>query len=234
MISDHLRDRSGAAPVRSLVGFDGFAMLALSLAVAAASGGLTAAAACVHAVAVAVAWRTPPSAAGDAVLVLGMRSRRGVPERAYRARLDRALALSRSNPAARIVVLGGRTTEGQPSEAEIGRLYLIANGLPAERISIEDRSRHTLENLQEYRAAFPHLGGGLPLLVTSRFHLARAALLARGLGIQHVPCAAEERPSWAVRDVLLLAREAFFIHWYVVGRTYTRLSGNRRMAARIS
>src|SRR4051794_22813888 len=77
MISDHLRDRNGAVPVRSLVGLDGFAMLALSLAVAAASGGLTIAAACAHAF--AVARRTLPSAAGDAVLVLGMRSRRGVP-----------------------------------------------------------------------------------------------------------------------------------------------------------
>ncbi|HEY0522689.1 MAG TPA: YdcF family protein [Stellaceae bacterium] len=233
MISDHLRDRSRAAPVRSLVRLDGFAMLALSLVVAAVSGGLTIAAACVHAF--AVARRTLPSAAGNAVLVLGMRSRRGVPERAYRARLDRALALSRSNPAARIIVLGGPTTEGQPSEAEIGRRYLIANGFPAARISIEDRSRHTLENLQEYRAAFPHPSAELPLLlVTSRFHLARAALLARGLGIEHVPCAAEERPCWTVRDMLLLAREAFFIHWYVVGRTYARLSGNRRMAARIT
>jgi len=232
MISDPLRDRSGATPVRSLVGLDGFAMLALSLAVAAASGGLTIAAACAHAF--AVARRSLPSGAGNAVLVLGMRSRRGVPERAYRVRLDRALALGRSNPAARIIVLGGRTTEGQPSEAEIGRRYLIANGFPAERISIEDRSRHTLENLQEYRAAFPHPSAELPLLVTSRFHLARAALLARGLGIEHVPCAAEERPCWAVRDMLLLAREAFFIHWYVVGRTYTRLSGNWRMAARIT
>jgi uncharacterized SAM-binding protein YcdF (DUF218 family) len=233
MISDHLlRDRRGAAPVRSLVGFDGFAMLALSLVVAAISGGLTIAAACAHAL--AVARRTASSAAGDAVLVLGMRSRHGVPERAYRARLDRALALSRSNPDARIIVLGGRTTEGQPSEAEIGRLYLVANGFPAERILAEDRSRHTLENLQEYRAAFPLSGGGLPVLVTSRFHLARTALLARGLGIEHVPCAAEERLSWTVRNILLLTREAFFIHWYVVGRTYARISGNRRMAARIT
>src|SRR5690242_20433766 len=123
--SEQLDDRSSGAPVRSLVGIDGFAMLALSLAVALITGGLTVAAAYLHAL--AVARRTPASAAGNAVLVLGMRSAHGMPEPAYRARLDRALALSRQNPGVRVIVLGGRTTAGQPSEAEIGRSYLVAN-----------------------------------------------------------------------------------------------------------
>jgi hypothetical protein len=68
------------------------------------------------------------------------------------------------------------------------------------------------------------------VLVTSRFHLARASMMARGLGIQHSLCAAEDQP-WVCWPML---QEAFLIHWYVTGRTVARLIGSTRMLARIS
>jgi hypothetical protein len=73
-----------------------------------------------------------------------------------------------------------------------------------------------------------------PLLVTSRFHLARSSLLAAGLGIAHTCCAAEDSRLPARRDLPRMLIEALLIHWYVTGRSFARLTGNKRMAARIT
>jgi uncharacterized SAM-binding protein YcdF (DUF218 family) len=107
-------------------------------------------------------------------------------------------------------------------------------GVPAERLRLEDRSRHTLENLRHYRDQFGASGGAPPVLVTSRFHLARSSLLARGLRLAHTPCAAEHHAAVLLRQVPRMTMEAVLIHWYVVGRGYAHWAGNHRMTARIT
>lgn len=225
-------------PVRRLArlsGGDGFAMLALSLAVAVVSGGGSVLLALAHVWRVAA--RTPahadPAGGGGVpgrILVLGMKlDRDGRPGPLYRARLDRACALLAAHPGAGVVVLGGRTQPGAPSEAQAGRDHLRARGVPDAAIRLEAESRHTLENLRLYREGFPR--AGRVVLVTSRFHLARAGLMAETLGIPHRLCAAEAegrtRPG-------ALVQEAVLVHWFLVGRAYCRLSGHARMLARIT
>ena len=102
-----------------------------------------------------------------------------------------------------IYILGGRTRPTLPFEAEAGAAHLRATRIPSDRLHCEDRSRHTLENLRAYRAAFPPADA--PALVTSRFHLARASLMANGLGLAHRPCAAEaDRTHLAALPATLL------------------------------
>src|SRR5689334_15229156 len=217
-----------AAP--PFVGRDGYGTLVLSCAVIIASLGASLAAVFWHVARVAAdASDEPP--VRPRILVLGMQLRRGEIAPAYRRRLERALALWRKEPSAEIVILGGRRAGGPRSEAEAGRDFLRAAAVPAERLALEEGSRHTLENLRAYRAAFPPAPA---LLVTNRFHLARSALMARGLGIAHIPCAAETHFSAAPLEVLRLAKEAFLVHWYLAGRSYARWTGNERMTARIS
>ncbi|MDE2580629.1 MAG: YdcF family protein, partial [Rhodospirillales bacterium] len=127
--------------------------------------------------------------------------------------------------------LGGRATPGGPSEADAGRAWLIAQGVPAGAIRIEDRSRHTLENLRLCRAVFPAPAGPV-VLVTSRVHIARSGRMAAGLGLACQVCAAEPRRYAALRPLRLLL-EAFLIHWYVVGSRFADLTGNAAMRARI-
>jgi uncharacterized SAM-binding protein YcdF (DUF218 family) len=71
------------------------------------------------------------------------------------------------------------------------------------------------------------------VLVTSRRHLARAGRMARDLGIEHEPCAAEDgwRPTPAALASALA--EAFYVHWYLAGRAFARLTRDRRMLARL-
>jgi uncharacterized SAM-binding protein YcdF (DUF218 family) len=214
------------------IGRDGLATLALSSVVMLASLGTTLLAALAYVVWIGAV--TPPTApAASVIIVLGMRlGPGGAPRSRYRRRLHRAWRLLA--PGAEIVILGGRTRAGVVSEAEAGMRYLLHRGVPPERIRLEDRSCHTLENLRQYRAQFGALLSERPALVTNRFHLARSSLLARGMGLAHTPCAAEDRPASLLREAPRVVREAVLIHWYMVGRTYARWAGNERMAARIS
>jgi len=212
------------------MGLDGLAMLTLSLLVLAGTGGLVLLWCLGRVVATA---RTAPAeapAAGERV-VLGVCLGRGrdlPPD--FTARLRRALAV----PPGPIRVLGGRTSPHDPrSEAEAGRDWLVAQGTAPARVSVEDASRNTLENLRAVRDQC--VGGGAPpVLISNRYHLARVGLMARGLGLDHRLCAAEERLRLSPTVVGKLLLEAFFIHWYHVGRTTARVLGHRGMLARIS
>jgi len=220
-------------PEPVIIGADGFAMLALSTALIGLSCGATLLGSLGY---VAwIAWHARCDAPeGQRILVLGMRlDRHGQPGPDYRARLTRAATLHASDDTAQIVILGGRTTPNLPSEAASGAEFLQHHNVPATAVLLEDRSRHTLENLMLYRERFA-AGADLAALVTSRFHLARSSLLAAGLGIRHVPCAAEQSRWPKPHHILLMVFEALLVHWYVTGRGFALLTGNRRMAARIS
>jgi uncharacterized SAM-binding protein YcdF (DUF218 family) len=215
------------------VGGDGFAMLGLSCLVILACGGLTLLAAIVHVV--RAGWSAPADAAGASrILVLGYKlPPDGRPDRIYRERLSRSLALSRALPHARMFLLGGRARPGLASEAEAGAVWLQAQGVASGQLRCEDRSRHTLENLRLYRDAFA-VGADEPAaLVTSRFHIARAALMAAGLGLDCRPCAAEAKPVAALARPSRVLSEGFLVHWYVVGVRFSHWIGNAHMLARI-
>lgn len=177
---------------------------------------------------IAVAAPATAAPAGRA-LVLGNRLRIAAPGAVYRARLTRAARLAAADPGLVLVVLGGVTRAGLPSEAAAGRDLLIALGVAPQRIVIEDSSRHTLENLRAFRAHFAS-GARPDLLVTSRLHLARSLRMAEGLGLALLPCGAEDA---ARLQLLGLLREAFFLHWYRVGEAYAVATRNRAMLARI-
>jgi uncharacterized SAM-binding protein YcdF (DUF218 family) len=171
---------------------------------------------------------TNPAEPPARILVLGHRLENGAVSRIFAARLARALALARAAPAARVLVLGGQTTPGAAAEAEAGRDWLLARGLDPARIGIETASRHTIENLANHRAAHP-----TPVaeaLVTSRLHLHRALLTARGLGLSPAPVAAE--PAYAP-DLPRLLLEGFMVHWYVTGRWLSRVLRRRAWLERI-
>ena len=72
------------------------------------------------------------------------------------------------------------------------------------------------------------------VLVSRRYHLARAQALARGLGLQPVLCAAEERLGRDPWTCWRLVLEAYYLHWYAVGKTWSRWTGNRHSLARIT
>lgn len=174
--------------------------------------------------------------AADAILVLGRRLQADRPTRVFEARLAHAERLWRSGLAPRVVVAGGLTGDASRSEAEVGAAWLASRGLDPSMVHAEDRSQHTLENLFNVRSAMRAHGWRTLLLVSDPLHLARAAALARGLGLE-VRCAPAPdcppppgSPGWWARAVV----EAFLLHWYHTGMAYSRLIGSRRQLERVT
>jgi len=228
------RRRSGEDADRVDIGRDGLAMFALSALLIVATGGLTYAFAMSRVVRDATR-RQKVLPDGTPIVVLGVQlSEDGSPVLEFQERLDHGAALLARANHGEIVVLGGVTRPASPSEADVGGDYLIRrHDVAAERIQRERRSHHTLENLRFYRYGPANLERPVAL-VTSRYHMARACLMARGLGLAVLPSPSDRGPRGALRILGRLPWEALLIHWYVVGSTFARITGNDRMAKRIS
>ncbi|WP_139350764.1 YdcF family protein [Rhodanobacter sp. C01] len=171
-------------------------------------------------------------------LVFGRRLENDVPEHDYQRRLQRVLTLSRQGQTNHILLLGG-CSSGQCSEAAAGHAWLQQHGLSADvRVELEQDSVDSLENLRQARRLLQaHTdGAGLPpvALITSRYHLARCLLLARRLGFDALPIAAEPVMPWYGRYLRLLLLESGFLMWTDLGLRWAQLIGLHRMRDRIS
>jgi uncharacterized SAM-binding protein YcdF (DUF218 family) len=171
------------------------------------------------------------------VLVFGRRLEQGAPGADYRERLARALALMRGQLADNVLLLGGRSGAG-PSEAVAGYAWLEQQGMPPDvPVRLEQESVDSLENLRHARGLLrPARDAILPpvALLTSRYHLARCLLLARRLGFEGLPVAAEPGFAPDRRYIALLLMEATYLMWIDVGVRWAELIGHQRMAGRIS
>ncbi|WP_243040329.1 YdcF family protein [Dyella sedimenti] len=187
-----------------------------------------------------VAARSPLAPARPmTVLVFGRRLVRDRPEADYQQRLRRALALMRAHQTERVLLLGGRGG-GSLSEAAAGQAWLAGQGLPPGVVlQLEQASVDSLENLRHARSLLQEDGPitcVLPpvALVSSRYHLARCQLLARRLGFDCVPVAAEPELVLDRRYLVRLLAESGYLMWIDVGLRWASLIGHRRMRARVS
>ncbi|MDF3983723.1 YdcF family protein [Luteibacter sp. PPL201] len=179
---------------------------------------------------------TTPARAGT-LLVFGRRLVNDRPEGDFIARLERARHCALKGRADRVLLLGG-PGGGSLSEAEAGQRWL-RDGVwpPGVSLALEQASIDSLENLRHAREL---LRGPdrepLPrvYLVTSRYHLARCAYLARRLGFDAHPLAAEDALPMTRRYLLRLAMEAGYLMWIDTGLRWAALTGNRRVVSRVS
>lgn len=181
-----------------------------------------------------LARRAPCEPGGAAsIVVFGKQLREGRPDREFRWRLRRALALLRRHPQIAVLLTGGHSAgDAHPSEAEVARQWLLSRHPDAApRVHVETRSRDTVDNLREVRALLP---AGPVALLSSRYHLARCAVLAQSLGMDVRLCAAEPALRLSRATAARMALEAGYHLLFVVGRRWALLIGHRRMLSRVS
>jgi uncharacterized SAM-binding protein YcdF (DUF218 family) len=122
------------------------------------------------------------TAQAEAIVVLGG----GTDQSIGRNRLVEAAELFRAGKAPFVLFSGGRLSffgsSHQPAEAEAARRQLRELGVPEEAIRLETRSRNTHENAVFSRQALP--GTTHILLVTSAFHMRRAAAVFEKVGFR--------------------------------------------------
>jgi uncharacterized SAM-binding protein YcdF (DUF218 family) len=216
-----------------IIGADGLVILLLSNVVILATGGLFLLYLFRHVYRVAKQTSSIVDCLGY-LLVPGMRLKHDTVTQYYASRLDKAREWLISYPESEIIILGGRTENSTISEAQAGMDYLLSQGITESKILIEDHSLHTLENMQKARALLSGLDNKQVILITNRYHLARSQALAKGVGVEHSLCAAEETLKLTLDTILLLFKEAYLLHWYYVGTGWSLWTNNKKMLRRIT
>jgi len=127
-----------------------------------------------------------PLAKADAAVVLGARVEpTGAPSTQLKYRLLRALDVYEQGLVDYVVVCGAQGSDEPASEAEVMANFLIARGVPQEKILRDDQSFDTKQNLVHAKALMAELGLETAILVTSDYHVQRALWTGRDIGL---PC----------------------------------------------
>lgn len=167
------------------------------------------------------------------LLVFGLKLLNNKVTESYVSRLRRAYDISLVNPQVNILILGGTTQGNSISEARKGEEWLVQQGASRKYIQTEDQSLNTLENLKNARRLFTHVGSNV-CLITNRYHLYRISRLANGMSLAHSLCAAEGKWELSASTLGRTFIEAYYIHWYEIGRAWSYLTANKKSIERIS
>ncbi len=128
-------------------------------------------------VAVAVTGASDEARPADAIAVLGAAQYNGRPSPVFRARLDHAAGLLRRGLAPLVLVTGGVGTRDTLSEAEVGRRYLVARGVPFDAVIALPPAATTVASLQRVAEWFNGRTSRRVVLVSDGFHLLRLKIL---------------------------------------------------------
>lgn len=164
--------------------------------------------------------RTDKDAGRDYLIVLGAAVYGDQPSLTLIRRLEGAKAYLEQYPDAVAIVSGGMGKGESITEAQAMYDWLTANGVDPARVLMEPKATTTLENL---RYSFEIIRGrgdepqGKVAIVSSAYHLYRAKLMAKNLGVAD---AAGVAAPWGYFFVMLnyFIREAFGVtHLWVLG-----------------
>ena len=123
--------------------------------------------------------KTDSETAVAGVIILGAGINGTEPSLSLRVRLEAALEYIADKPGIPIVVTGSQGPREVISEAECMANWLVAHGVPEERILVEDQADNTEENIA-FSKALLYENGYDPLanyaVVSNDYHLCRAAV----------------------------------------------------------
>jgi len=120
----------------------------------------------------------------DAIAVFGAAEYSGHPSPVLHARLDHAVALYKRQIAPLVITLGGSAEPGSGStEGGVGRDYLLANGVPFDKIIAETRSVDTEQQVDRLAAIAEADNLHHIVVVSDATHLFRIRELCRLAGL---------------------------------------------------
>lgn len=180
--------------------------------------------------ATAIWWtaRQDSQPTSDAIVVLGTAQYNGVPSSIFEARLEHALALWEQGVAPVVVTVGGRAEGDVFSEAEAGRDYLAAAGIPDDGLLAVPEGVDTLESMREVSAAFDERGWSTAVLVTDPWHAMRAERMAEDSGMEASSSPTRQGPAVQTRAVqfrYILRETAAYLLYRATGESVAGAPG---------
>ncbi|MDU1413412.1 MAG: YdcF family protein [Clostridium sp.] len=128
--------------------------------------------------------KTPKSDA-DYLIVLGAQVKGNVPSHSLSLRIDGAIDYLENNPNTIAIASGGQGPGENLSEAEVIKAGLISGEIGEKRIITEDKSTSTVENLKFSKELIEDKDSNI-VIVTNKFHIMRACMIAKKLGFTNV------------------------------------------------
>jgi uncharacterized SAM-binding protein YcdF (DUF218 family) len=180
--------------------------------------------------ALAIWWtaRQDSRPSSDAIVVLGSAQYNGVPSSIFAARLEHARNLYENGVAPVIVTVGGKKAGDQFTEAEAGRDYLAASGIPKGALLAVPEGVDTLESMRAVSAAFGERGWSSAVLVTDPWHAMRAQRMAEDAGIRAQSSPTRQGPAVQTRATqfrYILRETAAYLLYRVTGASVAGAPG---------
>lgn len=157
-----------------------------------------------------------PKGKVDYMIILGAQVREEKPSKALTLRMQKALELWESCGEPTLLLSGGQGDGESITEAECTRRFLTEQGIPKDKMILEDRSVSTQENLR-FCAELTDCKEKKTAIVSNNFHIYRALKLAEKQGYQNV-CGIAAESDWRYQ-IHYMVREAFAL-------VKEKLSGN--------
>jgi uncharacterized SAM-binding protein YcdF (DUF218 family) len=120
----------------------------------------------------------------DVILVLGAAQYDGRPSPVFEGRLRHASLLYEAGRAGTIVVLGGSAPGDRSTEAEAGRDWLVAEGIPSTAVVASPVGSTTYESLEAAAGWMRDHSLSTAFLVSDPWHNLRVKRMAADLGIE--------------------------------------------------
>lgn len=152
----------------------------------------------------------------DIIVVLGAAEYRGKPSPVLRARLDHALMLYKKGFAPQILTTGGAGGDPVYTEGDVGRAYLVSQGVPSEAIAVEPEGASTAYSTAAAAEIMRRMGLKSCIVVSDGYHIFRAKrmLQVSGVKVYGSPRSLNEPDDW--RERWLYVRQAIgYLLWRV-------------------
>lgn len=158
-----------------------------------------------------------PQPACQCIIVLGAGVRGTVPSLSLSERIQAAYGYLTANPNTVAILSGGQGPGEEITEAACMYRELTNMGIDPSRLLLEERSTSTIENLQFSLDVAEAANGNRPVeigIVSSEYHLFRAGLFAKGLGLESFGIPA--KTTWIALRVNYYLREIVAVWKYLV------------------
>ena len=153
----------------------------------------------------------------DYIIVLGAGVNGSKPSLSLQERIQAAYAYLTAHPNAIAVLSGGQGSGEDITEAACMYGELTAMGIDGSRLLLEEKSSSTMENLTFTMELLQAQSGSRPArvgIVSSEYHLFRAGLFAKALGVESVGIPA--KTTWVSLRLNYYLREVAAVWKYLV------------------
>jgi uncharacterized SAM-binding protein YcdF (DUF218 family) len=162
----------------------------------------------------------------DVIVIPGAAQLDGTPGPVLQARLEQAVRLFRAGVAPLVITVGSGAPGDRTTEADSGRRWLIANGVPRSAVIALPEGRDTLSQTKLYVKEMRERSIKSVVIATDPFHCQRAMTMARDLEIDPFCAPVPDGPnSLDGSTYRYLIREAgAYLSYITLGRRGIHLS----------